>query len=174
MTPRREQFLGQLIKKVKVNIAKCWEPHQLNKIFNQSKIVLNIHLSTLKNTETRIGEVLGAGSFLLTEELSSPNLFRDGEHLIYTKSNDVENMVSKIEYYLEHEKEREDIAVEGNRYIYNHFTLAHRVQDIINTDVRKQEFVYWPGNVLGVIKDSNGAETNNLLDFYKAVQAAHA
>jgi spore maturation protein CgeB len=174
LTQRREQFLSQLLKKVKVHIAKCWGPEELNMLFNQSEIVINIHLSTLKNTETRVGEVLGAGSFLLSEELSSPKLFLDGKHLVCTKPNNVDDMASKIEYYLEHKKEREVIAAKGHRYIHKNHTLAHRINEIIGTNVSKQHFRYWPSHLLGVIRDSYGNETENLLEFYKAVRKANA
>jgi spore maturation protein CgeB len=173
ITPRREKFLQELKKEVSVHVAKVWDPDELNLLFNESKIVLNIHSSVLLNTETRVGEVLGAGAFFLTEELSSPNLFQDGEHCIYTRSDDISDMAAKVKYYLEHEEEREKIAKQGHDYVHIHHTLTNRIEEIITKKIKKQPYLYWPA-VLGILKDESGQETNNLLDFYKAVEVAHA
>lgn len=174
MTPRREQFLAALQKHVRVHVAQCWDPAELNLIYNQSKIVLNIHLSILLNTETRVGEVLGSGAFLLTEQLSSPGGFRDGEHLVYFRSNDQQDLLEKIEYYLAHEKERDIIAEQGHRYVLENHTLEERIRTIINTPVVKKQYRHWPGDVVGILRDSNGKETTNLIEFYQAVEAAYA
>ena len=110
-----------------------WEGNTLNEIFNASKIVLNIHLSDLLNTETRIGEVLGAGSFLLTEELSCRELFSDGKHLVQWHPGDVEGLVEKIRYYLTNEAEREKIADEGHRFAVEHHRFEKRMQQLLAT-----------------------------------------
>jgi spore maturation protein CgeB len=111
----------------------------MNRLFNRSRIVLNLHLSDLPNTETRIAEVLGAGAFLLTEGLSSPGLIEDGKHAVAFPIGDVEALLSKLTYYLEHEQERETIAREGHRYVYEHHTYAHRVKEIFDQIERRTE-----------------------------------
>ena len=42
-----------------VHVVEIRDPGEVNRIYNQARIVLNLHLSDLPNTETRIGEVLG-------------------------------------------------------------------------------------------------------------------
>lgn len=132
-TPRRKAILAALEKHVKVFNPNVWDSNQLNEIFNASKIVLNIHLSDLLNTETRVGEVLGAGSFLLTEELSCRELFADGKHLVQWHPGDVEGLVEKIHYYLTNEAEREKIAEEGHRFAVEHHSLEKRMQQLLAT-----------------------------------------
>ena len=41
---------------------KLMEPRK-DRLFNRAKIVLNLHLSELANTETRLCEAAGAGAF---------------------------------------------------------------------------------------------------------------
>ncbi len=132
-TPRRKEILTALEKHVKVFNPNVWEGNTLNEIFNASKIVLNIHLSDLLNTETRIGEVLGAGSFLLTEELSCRELFTDGKHLVQWQQGDVEGLVEKIRYYLANAAKREKIADEGHRFAVEHHSFEKRMQQLLAT-----------------------------------------
>lgn len=132
-TPRRKAILSALEKHVKVFNPNVWEGNTLNEIFNESKIVLNIHLSDLLNTETRIGEVLGAGSFLLTEELSCQELFTDGKHLAQWRQGDVEGLVKIIQYYLTNEAGREKIAEEGHRFAVEYHSFEKRMQQLLAT-----------------------------------------
>ena len=132
-TPRRKNILIALEKYFKVFIPNIWDSKKLNEIFNESKIVLNIHLSDLLNIETRIGEVLGAGSFLLTEELPCQDLFTDGEHLVQWRQGDVEDLTKKIQYYLIHEDERERIAEIGHRFAFEHHSFEKRIRQLLAT-----------------------------------------
>lgn len=130
-TNRRATILIALAKHFDVYTPNIWDIHELNQVFNESKIVLNVHLSNLPNMETRIGEVLGSGSFLLTEELSSNDLFIDGEHLVQWKRGDIEDLVNKIKYYLLHEDERERIANNGHLFALEHHTFERRMDQLL-------------------------------------------
>ncbi|MBP9020240.1 MAG: hypothetical protein KBG01_01785, partial [Syntrophobacterales bacterium] len=92
-TPRRKKILEALTRKgIEVYSPDIWDPEKLNILFNESRIVLNLHLSDLLNTETRVAEVLGAGSFLLSETLSDPDLVRAGTHFVQFSSGDIEEL----------------------------------------------------------------------------------
>lgn len=130
-TPRRKNILTSLEKYFRVFIPNIWDNGRLNEIFNESKIVLNIHLSDLLNLETRIGEVLGSGSFLLTEELPCQDLFIDGEHLVQWRQGDVEDLTKKIQYYLVHEDERERIAETGRNFAVEHHSFEKRMCQLL-------------------------------------------
>ncbi|MFO0795824.1 MAG: glycosyltransferase [Candidatus Brocadiaceae bacterium] len=132
-TLRRKSIFIALEKYFKVFISNIWDSKKLNEIFNESKIVLNIHLSDLLNIETRIGEVLGSGSFLLTEELPCQDLFIDGEHLVQWRQGDVEDLIKKIQYYLIHEDEREKIAEKGHRFAIEHHSFEKRMHQLLST-----------------------------------------
>ncbi|KKO19777.1 MAG: hypothetical protein DCC43_11005 [Candidatus Brocadia sp.] len=130
-TSRRSTLLIALAKYFKVYTPNIWNSNELNQVFNESKVVLNIHLSDLLNMETRIGEVLGSGSFLLTEELSSNDLFTDGEHLVQWNRGNIEDMINKINYYLVHEDERERIAKTGHLFALEHHTFEKRMDQLL-------------------------------------------
>ncbi len=99
------------------------------KRFNQSKIVLNVSIGDDLNM--RLFETLSTGSFLLTNYLPTlDKLFKDGKHLVTYKTLD--EMVEKIKYYLEHDKEREKIAKTG----YEEFIKKHKYSDRIQTVLR--------------------------------------
>jgi spore maturation protein CgeB len=132
MTYRRKNILTALEKHFQIFTPNIWDNKEINEVFNESKIVLNIHLSDLPNIETRIGEVLGSGSFLLTEELSSQDLFADGEHLVQWHKGDIDDLIKQIQYYLFHEDERERIATNGHHFARKHHTFAKRMHQLLS------------------------------------------
>jgi spore maturation protein CgeB len=150
-TPRRQNILNNLEQRgIKVFNPNIWDTNELNKVFNESKIVLNLHLSDLLNTETRVAEVLGSGSFLLSENLSDNELVQDGKHFIGVEMGNVPQLVEKIMYYLANEDEREAIANKGHQYINKHHTYAHRINKIIDTIDFSANRRIWPSYLIGV------------------------
>src|SRR6185295_12681796 len=93
--------------------------------FSESKIVFNI--SMLDDLNMRTFEVMGTGSFLLTNWIPTiEELFEDGKHLVLYRSLD--EMVDKAKYYLAHDEERERIAQAG----YEEVIRKHKIQDRMN------------------------------------------
>ncbi|MBE7444564.1 MAG: glycosyltransferase [Planctomycetia bacterium] len=131
-THRRQKILTALEKHFKIFTPNIWDSEEINEVFNESKIVLNIHLSDLLNIETRLGEVLGSGSFLLTEELSIQDLFADGEHLVQWHKGDIDYLIKLIQYYLFHEEERERIATNGHHFASKHHTFGKRMHQLLS------------------------------------------
>ncbi|HHX43187.1 MAG TPA: glycosyltransferase [Chloroflexi bacterium] len=131
VTPRRAQILDALAQRCRLHRANVWNPRALNALYNESKIVLNLHLSDLPNTETRIAEVLGAGAFLITEALSSPHLLREGEHYVSVPTGDIAALHEAVAYYLAHDAEREAIARRGHAAILQGHTYRHRLQELL-------------------------------------------
>ena len=169
MTPKRSWILGTLQNDFQVEVRQVWDPKELNLFINQCRIFLNIHSSQILNTETRLCEVLGAGTFLLSEQISSPNLFRDGKHLAYWKANDVEDLKQKLAFYLSHEEERERIARQGWQEANENHTVQKRVAKILEAKYEKRPDRDWPGELLGVLYDADGNETRRKEPFYQAV-----
>ncbi len=83
------------------------------KIFNQSKINLNITFDIIKTgMSLRIIDILGAGGFLLTnyqEELLEH--LRDKEHIVIY--NSMEEAIDLANYYIKNEAERKIVAESG-------------------------------------------------------------
>ena len=100
---------------------------EMPQVFAHSKINLNMTCKSIRNgIPLRVFDVLGCGGFLLND-LSE--CFTIGEDLdIYTSPDD---LLSKCEYYLSHEKERIEIAENGYQKVLNHYTYEKQLQKIL-------------------------------------------
>ncbi|MCW8932310.1 MAG: glycosyltransferase [Gammaproteobacteria bacterium] len=112
------------------------------KIYNQSKIVFNPGWSNddvpKPQTKLRHFEVPGAGSFQLTnynQELSE--LFEEKNEICFYRNT--QELLSNIQYYLEHENERRQIANAGYKRAISEHTLDHRVNALFSHMASK-----WP------------------------------
>lgn len=126
-TKRRKKILGDLSKDYKV-VAPSVFGRDANEYFNRAKIILNIHAEDFLDTETRVFEVLGSGSFLLTEKLASENPF-NAQQLVEVDS--IEEMKQKIGYYLQNQKERESIALAGRSEALENHSYAKRAEELL-------------------------------------------
>lgn len=100
-------------------------------VFAHSKINLNMTCKSIRNgIPLRVFDVLGCGGFLLTNYQNDlSECFTIGEDLdIYTSPDD---LLSKCEYYLSHEKERIEIAENGYQKVLNHYTYEKQLQKIL-------------------------------------------
>lgn len=101
-----------------------------NELCAKSKIMLN--LSCYKNFETpertisqRIFMIMATKSFCLTEPIEGLDYFFD--------KNEIESSydTNSIDYYLKHDKPREEIAENGYRRIVQCHTYIHRMKEMI-------------------------------------------
>ncbi len=103
---------------------------ELVKVYNASKIVLNIH-SPQTVPIMRDFEVTGCGAFLLTDYARSlETMFTPGEEIIFYKN--IEELKDKVKFYLSHPQEREDIARKGKLRAYRDHTYARRMEELIS------------------------------------------
>tara|TARA_Y100000310_G_scaffold269859_1_gene283352 strand:+ start:134 stop:991 length:858 start_codon:yes stop_codon:yes gene_type:complete len=73
---------------------------------------INLNICTGNCASDRVYKIMAAGGFLLTDDwYGRDKMFRDKEHLVIWK--DLHDLQNKIEYYLEHDDEREKIAMKG-------------------------------------------------------------
>lgn len=94
---------------------------------DSAKIVLGAHIvmTSASQTSMRTFEAMGNGSFYLTfDTLSHHILFTEGTHYVSWDSQG--DLRQKFLYYLEHEKEREEIAQAAREKILAEHTYAHR------------------------------------------------
>jgi len=129
LTLRRESMLEEVQSHFNLVVASAFGEELVN-LYNRAKIVLNIHAEDLLDTETRVFEALGCGAFLLTERLSQENPF-SGSKLV--EFNTVEDLCEKVQYYLTHEDERDEIAKRGHVAALRNHTYTRRGQEIVNT-----------------------------------------
>lgn len=128
----REDLLN-VIKKNFPNVFIGKKFHdEMAVVFSESKIVFN---RSIKNDiNMRIFEALSAGSLLVTNNLDNnglSELFTDGRHLVAYKDED--ELLRKIRYYMEHEDEREKIALEGMLEAQKSHTYEQRMDAILET-----------------------------------------
>lgn len=93
-------------------------------IFHYSKINLHITLRSITSgMSLRVLDVLACGGFLLTNyQPEIAEYFVDGEELVMYHS--FEDMYEKIQYYLEHDEERKQIAQAGYKKVKECFNYA--------------------------------------------------
>jgi glycosyltransferase involved in cell wall biosynthesis len=127
MTPRRAEVLQALSDK-NILITKSFGPEMV-RLINRAKIVLNIHAEDAVDTETRVYEVLGCGTFLLSEQLSMENPFDSGELVLFKSIAELKELLN---YFLTHEDEREAIAEKGHEEALRSHTYKHRAMQIID------------------------------------------
>lgn len=107
--------------------------NEMPHIFNKSKINLNI---TLKSITTGIPlraiDIMGCGGFLLTNYQEDMNRhFTPGVDYDFFSSSD--DLISKIDYYLEHDDIRNEIAYNGYKKVSNEFTFEKNLNYMLET-----------------------------------------
>ncbi len=101
------------------------------KVFHLSKINLNM---TIKPIQTglplRIFDIMGCGGFVMTNyQAELTDFFEIGRDLeCYTS---IEELIDKCDYYLNHEQERRQIALQGYQTVCTYHTYAHRLNEMI-------------------------------------------
>ena len=103
------------------------------RVFKKSRINLNTTMRSIRSgLPQRIWDILACGGFLLTNYQPEIDMFlTPGVHLETYRSLD--ELTEKTEYYLTHDKEREEIALNGYRKVCEEDTVLHRVIAIIKT-----------------------------------------
>lgn len=104
---------------------------QMPFIFKCGKIHLNITLrSILTGIPLRAFDIMGCGGFLISNfQEDFLDYFVPDEDFVYYES--YEDLISKIDYYLEHDDEREAIAQNGYQKVKENHTYEKRVQEIL-------------------------------------------
>ena len=138
----RENFIS-ILKRDGVNVAtfgQGWKNSgripqaELIRIYNQSKISLNISVSFASKEDKiqikgRDFEAPGCGGLLLTRDAEQiADYFIPGEEIMtYQDANDA---AEKIKYYLKNEEEREKIAKKGYERVMREHTIENRLLKI--------------------------------------------
>ena len=126
----RVQHLDRLFKAFPNFYWNTQRFHEAAAKFNQAKIVFNV--SSRGELNMRHFEALGTKSFLLTDSIAADqNVFTEGKHFVgYSNMDD---MIEKARYYLDHDAEREAIAAAGYKEAIENHTYLHRVLTVLDT-----------------------------------------
>ena len=100
-------------------------------VFRYSKINLNITLKGIEGgTPQRVIDVMGAGGFVLTSFCEeTAELFEEDEEIVMFRTP--EELVEKAAYYLAHDKERRQIAINGSEKVIRCYTYEKKLQDMV-------------------------------------------
>jgi len=103
---------------------------KMPQIFHRSKINLNFTMRSIKTgIPLRALDIMGAGGFLLTGyQAELDEYFVNGQDLVMADSP--ADMQQKISYYLVHEKEREEIAGNGQKKTIENFDYRKMLHQI--------------------------------------------
>ena len=106
---------------------------EINKIYNATKIILNIHHQWGKNDANfRTFEALGSGAFLIDERKKDiMSMFKENEEIVLYEG--IDELRTKIEYFLDHEEERRRIAERGSEVVQREHTLTARYEKLFES-----------------------------------------
>ena len=144
--------------------------------YTKSKIVLNC--SGGGDTNRRIFEVLMAGGFLLTDRLSKQSglqcLFEEGVHLECYGSP--EELLEKINYYLAHPEEAEEIALAGHHKLVQEYHPDLVRKELLNFvfqgQIKSPFLLEQDKRAIGAnLVDSSGLKKR--LKIYELIQCIH-
>lgn len=102
------------------------------KVFYSGKINLNITMRSIESgVPMRIFDIMSVGGFVLTnyqEEI--PELFEEGKEIVTFRTP--EELIEKADYYLSHDKIRQQIGINGYKKVKKCYTYEHQLKKIIS------------------------------------------
>lgn len=105
---------------------------KLNSLYASAKIVVGDSLYSPYYWSDRIYEVLGRGGFLIHPKIEGlEKEFVYGEHFVPYEYGNEKQLKDRINYYLKHDKEREEIRRCGHEFVKNNCTYIHRCKEVI-------------------------------------------
>jgi hypothetical protein len=132
MTDRRQTILAELQRQgLSVAVASSFG-EEFVELVNRAKVVLNVHAEEQLDTETRIFEVLGCGSFIVSEPLSEDAALvglQPGDGFVEVSGP--AQMGEAVRYYLHHGEEREAIAARGHEAALARHSWYSRAEDVV-------------------------------------------
>lgn len=134
----------QLTKDIEKKIKRpVYGLDMFQKIVN-SKISFNIHIDESDNqaSNMRMYEITGVGTCLLTDWKEDIKEYFDPDYEVITYKSK-EEALEKVKYLLNNPKEREEIAINGQKRTLKNHTLKKRVEkvnDIILKYLKKEMF----------------------------------
>jgi spore maturation protein CgeB len=108
----------------------------LNQLYANTKVVVGDSLCPNYNYpdywSDRVYETLGRGGFMIHPYISGMEKeFTDREHLVFYEYKNFKQLKELIDYYLEHDKERESIRLSGHQLVKDKYTYTNRWEHIL-------------------------------------------
>lgn len=135
------KVFGNYWKNTGINYAKPVYGKQFSKICSKSKICVGLLDPSFSKLEAyfsnRLVNTLATKSFYIgpyTPKLEE--VFTNRKHLVWYKSE--KELIKLINYYLKKKKQREKIAVEGQKKVYKNYTYKKSVKKILDDTHRER------------------------------------
>jgi len=128
--PKRAYYLKYLSNQVPMSVKTKIFEKDMAKFYNQCKIVFN--LSVTPGINMRTFEALASGA-LLVQNASCTDIakyFTNGQDFVAYRTP--QEAVDLIKYYLNHPKQREKIARQGQKKIMEHHLYQNRADQLID------------------------------------------
>lgn len=112
--------------------------HPLNQVYASSKVVIGdsccIGFDYPEYWSDRVYETIGRGGFIIHPYIKGmEEHFEDGKHLVFYRFGDFAELKDKIDYYLSHDVEREEIRLAGHNHVKHNHTYEHRWDSALKT-----------------------------------------
>lgn len=106
-----------------------WE--EMPKVFAGSKINLNMTIPNIKSgIPLRIYDILGAGGFCISNfQAELPMFFENEKHLVWYYNE--RDLYEKVDYYLNHDEERQRIAQAGYEFVKENCSYENRIREML-------------------------------------------
>lgn len=103
---------------------------ELARVYNQTKINLNINLQGEGSLNYRTFEVLACDGFMLCDRRADISALGLDEALVQYDNED--DLVRKISYFLKNDSEREKISARAGKLIYERYNIILKADEILN------------------------------------------
>lgn len=168
----RNQLIGWLYDTYGERFIKFGHPQEtirnaaLNQLYIDSKVVVGDSVCVPWEDGTphsyywsdRAYETIGRGGFLIHPYIKGmEEEFIDGKTIVFYEYNNWEQLKEKIDYYLEHDQEREAIRHAGFEFVKKHATYTIRLQQMLDIVFNKKADA--PKAAVAPVKISLGAGT---------------
>ena len=111
---------------------------ELNQLYANAKIAIgdsvNIGFRHKNYTSDRLFESMGRGAFTIYPRIEGvAELFPESLQVLFYEFGDFEGLDKKIDYYLEHDEEREALRREAFEFVRGSQTYLQRLQELLDT-----------------------------------------
>jgi hypothetical protein len=106
--------------------------YEMYRRLQEARMTLNIHIDIAEDFagNMRLFEATGVGTLLITDwKKNLHDMFEPGKEVIAYRTP--EECAQMIQYYLEHEDERREIALAGQQRTLRDHTYYHRMQELV-------------------------------------------
>ena len=122
-------FIDEIVFKLKYPNLYKYTTNELlfkenvNKLYCNTKISLNIHIDIHKGINPRTFEILAGENFELCDIRKDARKLGlvNGENIAFYR--DADDCVKQIDYFLEHSRERDKIAVNGSKLVHEKYMM---------------------------------------------------